>query len=87
MTTVLETTARATDARHLELDAPLMVPAGGKVRVIVQVENNRPSGTQSPAPTVDEWLKGIPSLHATFPAAKWPGTDEFMREAREGDRS
>jgi hypothetical protein len=85
MTTVLETTARATDARHLELDEPLAVPPGGKVRVIVQVEEGLKPAAQD-VPTAEDYGEIIRRANERFPCPEPRTTAEWMKLLREGEQ-
>ena len=77
MRTLLETTARATDATHLELDAPLAGPPTGKVKVIVQLESDGVPAKRDQAQTCEEWLKQLPTMPEAIPA------DATLEEFRE----
>ena len=91
MRTLLETTARATDATHLELDAPLATLPTSKVKVIVQLETTNGATDSSPVAKVEpesleEFMERIRRLNEQFPCPIHTTTDELMREMREGEK-
>ena len=91
MRTLLETTARATDATHLELDAPLATLPTSKVKVIVQLETTHGATDFAPGAKVEqesleEFMERIRRLNEQFPCPIRATTDELMRELREGEK-
>ena len=91
MKTLLETTARATDLRHLELDAPLASLPSEKVKVIVQVESMNGAaeplaGARVEQETLEEFTERIRRLNEAFPCPLPSRTTaEWMKELREGE--
>ena len=91
MRTLLETTARATDATHLELDAPLATLPSSKVKVIVQLETTNGATDSAPGARVEqeslgEFMDRVRRLNEQFPCPIRSTTDELMRELREGEK-
>ncbi len=91
MRTLLETTARATDATHLELDTPMATLPTSKVKVIVQLETTHGATDSAPGAKVEqesleEFMERIRRLNEQFPCPIRATTDELMRELREGEK-
>ena len=76
-----ETTARAEGLDRLILDTPLSEPPSGRVRVIVQTDDDE---TTTPRPTVD-FMRALGSAYRDFPDMPRRTTAEWMPELREGE--
>lgn len=76
----LETTARATDATHLELETPLAdVLSGQRMKVLITFEP-LPENPRTPV----DFRSAIGSYYRDFPQKPSQSTDEYMRTQRDG---
>lgn len=76
-----ETTARAEGLDRLILDTPLAEQPSGRVRVIVQTDDDEPA---KPFPVVD-FMPALGSAYRDFPDMPRRTTAELMQELREGE--
>lgn len=78
-----ETTARAEGCDRLILDTPLSEQPSGRVRVIVQTDDDE---REKPLPTVD-FMQALGSAYRDFPDMPRRTTGEWMKELREGEEA
>ena len=78
---IFETTARAEGRDRLILDTPLSEQPCGRVRVIVQTDDDE---LAKPFPTVD-FMQALGSAYRDFPDMPRRTTADWMKELREGE--
>ena len=78
---IFETTARAEGLDRLILDSPLSEQPSGRVRVIVQTDDDDQA---MPFPPVD-FMQALGSAYRDFPDMPRRTTAEWMNQLREGE--